>query len=174
MFDIKIDLKNSAREAVFLHFRDFLESQGFGIADEDQNRPWGGFFVIDERDLEKFRSTFFKELPAVDFPKGRKFSPKLLLVEPEKRLSWQYHHRRAEVWKLIAGTSGIVRSETDEQKDLQEMKIGALVKLSQGERHRLVGLKTWGIVAEIWMHTDPANPSDEEDIVRVADDFSRK
>jgi mannose-6-phosphate isomerase len=29
-------------------------------------------------------------------------------------------------------------------------------------------------VAEIWQHTDAANPSDENDIVRVQDDFSRK
>jgi hypothetical protein len=26
--------------------------------------------------------------------------------------------------------------------------------LQQGERHRLVGLEEWGVVAEIWQHTD--------------------
>jgi hypothetical protein len=31
-----------------------------------------------------------------------------------------------------------------------------------------------GIVAEIWMHTDENHPSDEEDIVRLEDDFARK
>ena len=39
--------------------------------------------------------------------------------------------------------------------------------------HRLVGLSNWGIIAEIWQHTDPEKPSDEEDIVRVQDDFGR-
>jgi hypothetical protein len=29
------------------------------------------------------------------------------------------------------------------------------------------------IIAEIWQHTDAAQPSDEEDIVRVQDDFGR-
>jgi hypothetical protein len=29
------------------------------------------------------------------------------------------------------------------------------------------------LVAEIWQHTDPENPSDEDDIVRVSDDFGR-
>jgi mannose-6-phosphate isomerase len=34
-------------------------------------------------------------------------------------------------------------------------------------------LETWGVVAEIWQHTDAAAPSDEHDIVRVADDYDR-
>ena len=54
------------------------------------------------------------------------------------------------------------------------MNIGELISLEQGERHRLLGLHDWGVVAEIWMHTDPSNPSDEEDIVRLQDDFGRK
>jgi hypothetical protein len=45
--------------------------------------------------------------------------------------------------------------------------------LGQGERHRLVGLEDWGVIAEIWQHTDAAIPSDESDIVRVQDDFGR-
>jgi hypothetical protein len=38
----------------------------------------------------------------------------------------------------------------------------------------LIGLDDWGIVAEIWQHTDESNPSDEDDIVRLQDDYSRK
>jgi hypothetical protein len=45
--------------------------------------------------------------------------------------------------------------------------------LKQGERHRLIGLDGWGIVAEIWQHTNAQQPSDEDDIVRVQDDFGR-
>jgi len=51
---------------------------------------------------------------------------------------------------------------------------GDSVELKQGERHRLIGLDQWGIVAEIWRHTDIENPSDEDDIVRLQDDFGRK
>jgi hypothetical protein len=29
------------------------------------------------------------------------------------------------------------------------------------------------MVAEIWQHTDPNHPSDEDDIVRLQDDFGR-
>jgi hypothetical protein len=49
-----------------------------------------------------------------------------------------------------------------------------VVFLKQGERHRLIGTKGWGVVAEIWMHTDANQPSDEDDIVRLQDDYSRK
>ena len=50
---------------------------------------------------------------------------------------------------------------------------GDQITLTQGERHRLIGLDDYGVVAEIWQHTDKKNPSDEEDIVRVQDDFGR-
>ena len=102
-----------------------------------------------------------------------KLSPKILVVAPEKRLSWQYHNRRAEIWKLIGGTAAVITSSTDHENEKMYLKIGDIVQLKQGERHRLVGLETWGIVAEIWRHTDAENPSDEEDIVRLQDDFGR-
>ena len=41
------------------------------------------------------------------------------------------------------------------------------------ERHRLVGLDKIGVVAEIWIHTDSNNLSDENDIVRINDDYNR-
>lgn len=102
-----------------------------------------------------------------------KLSPKILIVKPEARLSWQYHHRRAEIWQVFRGTVGIIRSNDDEESDLVQYAEGAQVKLAQGERHRLIGLSDYGIVAEIWQHTSEV-PSDESDIVRVQDDFDRK
>jgi len=56
---------------------------------------------------------------------------------------------------------------------LKQYQPGNQIKLNQGERHRLIGLNDWGVVAEIWQHTDAQNPSDEDDIVRVQDDFGR-
>lgn len=150
-----------------------LKNKGFNIDDKDLSRPWGGFFVIDEDQSEQFIATYFPHLNVSDFEGFSKLSPKILLVQPDKRLSWQYHHRRAEIWKLIGGSAGVIVSDTDEQTDMKTLKKGDLIELRQGERHRLVGLDEWGVVAEIWKHTDPENPSDEEDIVRVEDDFGR-
>jgi mannose-6-phosphate isomerase-like protein (cupin superfamily) len=84
-----------------------------------------------------------------------------------------FHHRRAEIWKLVAGEAGVIISQTDEQGDLQTLKTGEIIRLDCGQRHRLVGLKGWGMISEIWQHTDVNKPSDEDDIVRVQDDFGR-
>ena len=65
------------------------------------------------------------------------------------------------------------RSPTDEEGELVVYQVGETIKLAQGERHRLIGLDKQAIIAEIWQHTDAAQPSDENDIIRVQDDFGR-
>lgn len=100
-------------------------------------------------------------------------SPKILVVAPGKRLSWQYHHRRSERWKVIGGYAGVVQSFTDDETEIKNYHEGDVIRLQKGERHRLVGLDAWGIIAEIWEHTDSNNPSNEDDIIRLQDDFGR-
>lgn len=169
-----INIPNDVSESeIFQTVEKFIGDKGFSIVDKDDKRPWGGFLVIDEKQAEEFITAFFPTLSVEDFKWFEKLSPKILLVAPGKRLSWQYHHRRAEIWRVIGGRAGVVVSDTDEQTPVKELEPGDSVSLKQGERHRLVGLDEWGILAEIWKHTDPQNPSDEDDIVRVEDDFGR-
>ena len=59
------------------------------------------------------------------------------------------------------------------QNEMEIFNVGELVQFQKEERHRLVGLSNFGVVAEIWIHTDSNNLSDEEDIVRLEDDYSR-
>ncbi len=150
-----------------------LKQKGFSIDKQDTSRPWGGFFVIDEAQAEDFVNHFFEGLNIHKLKISGKLSPKILIVAPQQRLSWQYHHRRAEIWKVIKGTVGIVTSLTNDEGELQLLSSGSLIRLQQGERHRLLGLDDWGILAEIWQHTDWDNPSDEDDIIRIQDDFGR-
>jgi mannose-6-phosphate isomerase len=150
-----------------------LVDKQFTIVSYDDNRPWGGFFVIDENQAQQFANHYFEGLDLASLKISGKLSPKILLVAPHQRLSWQYHHRRAEIWRLIDGEAGVMRSEDDAQGQLEVLQKGDTITLQQGERHRLVGLDDWGVVAEIWQHTDAENPSDENDIVRVQDDFGR-
>lgn len=163
---------DTAKKQLFQETEQQIEDQGFRIVDKDQERPWGGFFVIDEDQAPEFARQFF-DSSVDDLSISGKLSPKILVVQPDKRLSWQYHHRRAEIWKVLEGPVGVMTSDTDEQGPVDTFEAGESVKLNQGERHRLVGLDDWGILAEIWQHTDPGNPSNEDDIVRVQDDFGR-
>ena len=71
------------------------------------------------------------------------------------------------------GSVGVSKSMDDNEKPIQILKEKEQIKLRQGERHRLIGLDDFGIVSEIWQHTDPNNPSDENDIVRISDDYGR-
>ncbi|SFT11139.1 cupin domain-containing protein [Sphingobacterium wenxiniae] len=158
---------------LFSQIEERLKNEGFGIDNIDQTRPWGGFFVINEDQAQKFADQYFDGLDVQELRISGKLSPKILIVAPQKRLSWQYHHRRAEIWRVVQGEVGVVTSNTDEENELKRLTEGEFIRLSQGERHRLIGLEGYGVIAEIWQHTDASNPSDESDIVRVQDDFGR-
>jgi len=165
-------MENDKKE-IFDNVAQRLKIEGFNVVNRDETRPWGGFFVIDEAQAQQFADTYFDGLDVESLKIGGKLSPKILIVAPNTRLSWQYHHRRAEIWQVVTGTVGIKTSQTDEEGEVKKYAPKDQIKLQQGERHRLIGLDDWGVVAEIWQHTDASNPSDESDIVRVQDDFGR-
>ena len=60
---MKVLISNTdSKSIVFEKIRKELESNNFTIVQEDQSRPWGGFFVIDENQTTSFASTFFSHL----------------------------------------------------------------------------------------------------------------
>ena len=150
-----------------------IEALSFKIVSKDFKRPWGGFLVIDESQAQAFANQFFKGLDVNTLRIGGRLSPKILIVKPESRLSWQYHNRRAEIWQVYKGTAGIIISNTDAEHEMKVYKEGDQIVLQQGERHRLIGLDDYCVGAEIWQHIDADHPSDEDDIIRVQDDFGR-
>ena len=121
----------------------------------------------------KFANQFFKGIDAKSLKIGGKLSPKILIVNSNSRLSWQYHLRRAEIWSIQKGEVGIVRSDNDIENKVEIFSEGDQIRLKKKERHRLIGLDNQSVVAEIWQHTDNENPSDENDIIRIQDDFGR-
>ncbi len=74
---------------------------------------------------------------------------------------------------MYKGSAAIIRSDTDIENKIKVYNEGDQIILKQGKRHRLIGLNKTSVVAEIWQHTDANHPSDEEDIIRVQDDFGR-
>ena len=75
--------------------------------------------------------------------------------------------------KYTKAAAGIIRSNSDVENEMEVYNEGDQIVLQQGERHRLIGLNEASVVAEIWQHTDANHPSDEDDIIRVQDDFGR-
>lgn len=153
--------------------QEMLKEKGFEIVSTDFDRPWGGFFVIDESQAREFIDAFFVGSRFGTLVGSLKVSPKFLVVQPGKRLSWQYHLRRSEVWRIFKGSVGVVRSDNDEPGEMVTATEGEQVVLKQGERHRLVGLDDFAVVAEIWQHSLVDEMSNEDDIVRLQDDFGR-
>ena len=147
--------------------------KGFKIISKDFERPWGGFLVIDESQAKDFANTFFDGINVETLKIGGKLSPKILILSPESKLSWQYHHRRAEIWRVFKGKVGVSRSFDNIEKPVKILNEKDQIKLKKGERHRLIGLDDYAVISEIWQHTDPDHLSDENDIVRISDDYGR-
>jgi mannose-6-phosphate isomerase len=147
--------------------------KGFKIISKDFERPWGGFLVIDESQAQDFANIFFDGVNLETLKIGGKLSPKILIVSPNSKLSWQYHDRRAEIWRVFKGKVGISRSFDNIEKPVKILNEKDQIKLKKGERHRLIGLDDYAVISEIWQHTDPDHLSDENDIVRISDDYGR-
>lgn len=146
---------------------------GLRVVESDLERPWGGFLRFDNDQADEFEREFFADSgvnPAEVLPR----SPKLLFVAPDKRMSWQHHHRRSERWHVLKGPVKVMVSDSDSEAAPRELQKGEEIEIAQGQRHRLIGEDNWGVVAELWQHTNPEHPSDESDVVRIQDDFNRK
>lgn len=158
---------------------DRIKELGYQIVEEDLSKPWGAYYRMASKDAARFVGEFFPGLSMVEAKLGREdveLSPKLLLVAPGNRLSWQYHERRAERWRFLTD-GAYYRSHSDAMPEmLLHGKAGQVVQFDAGERHRLCSepySKNYTLVAEIWQHTDDTHHSDESDIVRLEDDYKR-
>ena len=134
----------------YKNIEDELIDLGFQIVDSNFEKPWGAYFCIDEQQVQDFSNKFFDGMDVDSLKIENKLSPKILIVKPNMRLSWQYHNRRAEIWQVYKGQVGVVQSDTDIEKELKNYMPADQIRLNQGTRHRLVGLDDYGVVAEIW------------------------
>ena len=164
-----LELNVRSKRAAIYEIEAWLKEQGFGVTLTDYRRPWGAFWYIDTQETPRFLKTFFEDVEL----RQESMQPKILLVAPELRLSWQYHLRRSEIWNVVHGPVGVMLSRSDKETKVKEYQDGGQVEIPVERRHRLIGVGEWGVVAEVWVHTDADNPSDEDDIVRISDDFGR-
>jgi mannose-1-phosphate guanylyltransferase/mannose-6-phosphate isomerase len=106
-------------------------------------RPWGGYQII------------YQDFGLV---------VKILTINPGKRLSLQKHALRSETWHAV--TEGLVAVVGDYEYEMVE---GEPVFVDVGKVHRLINNgDNVGRVIEVIM-----GEYDEDDIVRLEDDFGR-
>lgn len=171
-------IKTTPKHVAVTRLREMIDELGYTVVDQDSSRPWGAFFRMADDEIERFMEEFFPGLTMEAAKLGHDevvLSPKFLLVSPGHRLSWQYHYRRAEIWRFLSD-GAYYKSSTDRQGGRKPAPVGRVVQFKQGERHRLTSAHdaAYTLVAEIWQHTNPDEPSNEEDIVRLADDYGRQ
>lgn len=153
-----------------------LQQQGYTVEEVNTEKPWGAYVRLSNDDADRFVNEYFPDITPEEARFGHydvELSPKILITAPNQRLSWQFHQHRAERWKFLT-SGGYHKSTTDEEGELQLAEPGDVIQFAEQERHRLIG-QTDGftIVAEIWQHIDPHHPSNEDDIVRLQDDYER-
>jgi len=110
----------------------------------EATRPWGSWHVVDT---------------------GPGFVVKRIEVKPGQRLSLQYHEHRAEIWTVVSGV-GIAEIDA-ERRNIQS---GDVVKIPELARHRL---QNAGHEPLVIIEVQQGQILDEEDIIRLADDYRR-
>jgi mannose-6-phosphate isomerase len=111
---------------------------------EQEARPWGGYVVLgDEADHKVKR----------------------LWITPGQRLSYQTHSRRAEHWFVVAG-SGVVTLDGR----AVPVERGVAVDIPTGAAHRI---ENTGDADLVFIEVQHGESFDEDDIVRLEDDYGR-
>jgi mannose-6-phosphate isomerase len=168
--------KERTKESIYGEVGAAIVDAGYEVVERELGKPWGGYFRFDDSNADRFVGEFFIGVSPTEARLGSPdapLSPKILVVQPGQRLSWQFHYHRAERWHFLT-EGGFFRSTNDMMGYPRDGEAGEVVQFAKEERHRLFAPMThYTIVAEIWQHTDPRHYSDEDDIVRIQDDYAR-
>lgn len=115
-----------------------------GEAGTAERRPWGAFVVLDDGPAAKV---------------------KRITVLPGERLSYQLHHRRAEIWTVVDGTATVTIDGTD-----HTVRAGEVIAIPTGTAHRV---RNDGAAPLVFIEVQTGSYFGEDDIVRLEDDYGR-
>ena len=109
-----------------------------------EHRPWGSF----------------EHLLDCEYCKVKR-----IIVKPGQKLSYQYHHKRNEVWVVVQGIATVTLD--DKVVDIKETEI---VNIPVTTKHRVENKGTEDLV---FIETQTGTYFGEDDIVRLEDDYGR-
>jgi mannose-6-phosphate isomerase len=110
-----------------------------------EQRPWGSFTILDERNS---------------------FKVKRIEVLPGKRLSYQRHQKRAEHWFVVQGTAKVTLNGAEIL-----VETGEAIDIETGMAHRVENPHSSDLL--IFIETQTGSYFGEDDIERLDDDFGR-
>ena len=90
---------------------------------------------------------------------------KRIIVKPHQRLSYQYHHKRAEAWVIVQGVATVTLNDKE-----FTYKEGEIVDIEVGMKHRVENKFDKDL---IFIETQTGTYFGEDDIVRIEDDYGR-
>ena len=112
---------------------------------EHDERPWGKYFVLEDAQTHKV---------------------KRIEVKPGGRLSYQYHHKRSEVWTIVKGKARITLNDVD-----KEYAAGDVIEIPLNAKHRIMNI---GEETLVFVEVQLGTYFGEDDIVRIEDDYNRE
>ena len=90
---------------------------------------------------------------------------KRITVSPNQRLSYQYHHKRSEVWTMVKGTGYITINDKS-----WDIETGQTVEIPCQAKHRIENKTDKDL---IFIEVQHGTYFGEDDIVRIQDDYNR-
>ena len=108
-------------------------------------RPWGEYQVLEDAPTHKV---------------------KRIKVKPGGRLSYQFHHKRAEVWTIVDGVGRITLDGA-----IKDYKAGEVIQIPLMAKHRIENPGNKNLV---FVEVQHGTYFGEDDIVRIEDDYDRK
>ena len=125
-------------------FINMIDTWWKGVGKSKVVCPWGDYTILFENENVKVKH---------------------IRINPDSKLSYQYHLKRREVWTVISGELTII---LDDEKVFRSY--GETIKIPLGSKHRAIN-ETDEIVEFIEVQT--GDYFGEDDIVRIDDDFGR-
>jgi mannose-6-phosphate isomerase len=107
-------------------------------------RPWGKYYVLADEPNYKL---------------------KRIEVNPDQRLSYQYHHHRQEFWTIIEGEAVVILDGEE-----NHLKYGESIHIPLGAKHRIENRSSELVV---FIEVQTGTYFGEDDIVRLEDDYHR-
>ena len=112
---------------------------------EYSERPWGNYTVLDDEMFDHH--------------------VKRIVVSPGKRLSYQFHAKRAEHWFIVSGEATVILDDVE-----HALGPGGSIDIAIGQAHRC---ENYGTVPVVFIEVQHGTYFGEDDIVRLQDDFGR-